>query len=76
MMATLSKQEANDDRTASTANISKETSILSNIIPVKISNKKRIDQDEQVKNGEEPAEELKEAKQEYQTRTQLSFMSI
>jgi hypothetical protein len=73
MMATLSKQEVNDDRTASTANISKETSILSNIIPAKITNKKRIDQDEQLKRGEEPAEEMKEAKQEYPRRTQLSI---
>jgi hypothetical protein len=73
MMATLSKQEANDDRTASTANISKETSILSNIIPAKITNKKGIDQDEQLKRGEEPAEEMKEAKQEYPRRTQLSI---
>jgi hypothetical protein len=72
MMATLSKQEAND-RTAFTANISKEeTSILSNI-PTKITNKKGIDQDEQLKRGEEPAEEMKEAKQEYPRRTQLSI---
>jgi hypothetical protein len=70
MMATLSKQEAND-RTAFTANISKETSILSNI-PAKITNK-GIDQDEQLKRGEEPAEEMKEAKQEYPRRTQLSI---
>ena len=71
MMATLSKQEAND-RTAFTANISKETSILSKI-PAKITNKKGIDQDEQLKRGEEPAEEMKEAKQEYPRRTQLSI---
>ena len=71
MMATLSKQEAND-RTAFTANISKETSILSNI-PAKITNKKGTEQDEQLKRREEPVEELKEAKQDYQTRTQLSI---
>ena len=69
-MAKLSKQEAKN-RTAFTATISKEISILS-IIPATTTNKNGTDQDEQLKR-ENPAEEMKEATQENQNSIQLSI---
>ena len=69
-MAKLSKQEAKN-RTAFTATISKEISLLSNI-PAKTTNKNGTDQDEQLKR-EDPAEEMKEATQEDQNSIQLSI---
>jgi hypothetical protein len=70
MMVTILKLDEND-QTSIKANISKGNPILS-IIPVTTTNKKGVDQDEQLKRGE-TVEQMTKATQEYQNRTQLSI---